>query len=71
VILLGEGSFHQIHGGVSTNVSRQENARLNADWRAQYERLRRRPWRAPDKTAEFVGKARLADLATIDSLARE
>lgn len=70
VILLGEGSFHQIHGGVSTNASWQENARLGAEWVAQYERIREQPWRSPDKTAELVGRARPGDLATIDPLSR-
>lgn len=71
VILRGEGNFHQIHGGASTNVSWQENTRLAADWAAHYENLRGRPWRRPEKAAEFIGKARHADLEMIGSLAGE
>lgn len=39
VVLPGEGTFHQVHGGISTNVSQEENLRLWHDWEAQYQLL--------------------------------
>ena len=47
VILLGEGSFHQIHGGIATNRSHKDLARSLREWEEQYRRIRGRPYRAP------------------------
>jgi hypothetical protein len=42
--LLGEGTFHQTHGGAASGLHRKQlDARL-VQWRAEYERLSR-PWR--------------------------
>lgn len=43
VVLLGEGTFHQAHGG-STQVSARELAERIATWHEQYERIRGRRW---------------------------
>ena len=44
VILLGEGTFHQVHGGVSTNAPPdQQHARFH-EWAAQYAAIRGRPY---------------------------
>lgn len=43
VILLGEGTFHQFHGGVSTNVSRPPTRAFQEE----YEAIRGAPFRAP------------------------
>ncbi len=45
VILLGEGSFHQAHGGASTAPGADHSA-----WHAQYEALRGRPYSHPCAT---------------------
>ncbi len=42
VVLLGEGSFHQVHGGASTTPGAD-----HAAWNAQYEALRGRPYVHP------------------------
>jgi len=44
VVLLGEGTFHQLHGGIATNASHNNIADKVALWRAQYEQLRGREW---------------------------
>lgn len=44
VLLLGEGTFHQLHGGVATNASEEELGERFSVWNAQYEKLRGRPW---------------------------
>jgi len=56
VILLGEGTFHQFHGGVATNVPRTEHP-----WSAfheEYMRIRGRAFSAPQKEAVYLGTVR-------------
>jgi len=43
VMLLGEATFHQLHGGVATNTTTAELADAMSGWAAQYERIRGRP----------------------------
>lgn len=38
-MLIGEGSFHQVHGGTTTNVNPEEQARRVATYRRQYREL--------------------------------
>ena len=45
VDLLGEATFHQIHGGVSTNAALGLFRERLAGWRAEYERIRGRPFK--------------------------
>jgi len=41
VMLLGEGTFHQLHGGIATNArSEQERQDLQRRWETQYKALR-------------------------------
>jgi hypothetical protein len=55
VQLVGEGSFHQLHGGTTTNsVSEEREARLAA-FRAQYEQLRGHSRLVSDKVLNFIG----------------
>ena len=70
VVLLGEASFHQIHGGVSTNVSVVENGRLCQLWDAEYRRIRGVPWSAPTKHCEFLGSVPSAYLPSVLESAR-
>jgi hypothetical protein len=55
VVLLGEGSFHQIHGGISTNTSEATFGALYARWREQYRALRGEPYRPPTTPLHFLG----------------
>jgi glycosyltransferase involved in cell wall biosynthesis len=64
VILLGEGTFHQLHGGIATNARPDAIGDAVASWRAQYEAIRGRPWQLPapaDRT--YVGVLPPAALA--------
>src|SRR4029450_1061649 len=56
VTILGEGSFHQVHGGTTTNEPASEDfvARIPA-YREHYRRLRRRPHRWTGKPLHYVG----------------
>jgi cephalosporin hydroxylase len=56
VTILGEGSFHQLHGGITTNqmdpLERRRQVRSYADHFAE---LRGRPFMGPEKPIHFVG----------------
>jgi cephalosporin hydroxylase len=54
VTILGEGSFHQVHGGTTTNASEPEQ--LVRDYRDQYEELRGRRFYMPGQQAHYVGR---------------
>ena len=47
VILLGEGTFHQLHGGIATNQSFRNLKEYLTKWEKQYQTIRQRSWRAP------------------------
>lgn len=57
VVLLGEGTFHQFHGGVTTGgEARDVRARLIEDMQRQYERIREEPYRSPQTRPVFLGE---------------
>ncbi|HEX2135121.1 MAG TPA: glycosyltransferase, partial [Microvirga sp.] len=45
VILLGEGTFHQLHGGVATNAPPERLTEMMSGWASQYEAIHGRPFR--------------------------
>lgn len=53
VLLLGEGSFHQFHGGIATNVPLQEHPWEK--FHAEYRRIRGRDYAAPDFNPQYLG----------------
>ena len=53
VVLLGEGTFHQAHGGTATNASPDTFNDKMAVWRENYERITRTPLEFPQ---DFPGK---------------
>lgn len=55
VQLMGEASFHQVHGGVSTSVSREQQQLLWEQYTTQYEAIRGRSYHVCQKPIEFVG----------------
>src|SRR5262245_57449997 len=55
VLLFGEGTFHQIHGGVATNAPPDVFERNMALWSAQYEQLRGREWKPSVKAPTYLG----------------
>lgn len=65
VVLLGEGTFHQHHGGAST--SRRFSWE---EMHAQYQQIRGVRYRPPENAPLFVGKVHPAAMAYIESSAR-
>ncbi|MFN2507814.1 MAG: glycosyltransferase [Chthoniobacterales bacterium] len=56
VVLLGEGTFHQIHGGIATNADIDVFPRALLHWAKQYENIRGRPWTLPPQgKATYLG----------------
>lgn len=54
VMLLGEGTFHQFHGGVATNVPRAQ--RPDDAFQAEYAEIRRKEFAILEKDATFIGR---------------
>lgn len=48
VVLLGEATFHQVHGGVATNIEPERMVQAQAAWSEQYQAIRGRPYRRPE-----------------------
>ena len=55
VLLLGEATFHQVHGGVSTAAASPELKAKIGSWRAHYEEVRGRPFVVPEVHYEYIG----------------
>ena len=53
VTMLGEGSFHQVHGGTTTNE--KQPVELIRSYEEQYEKLRGRRFRVPWQRTYYVG----------------
>ncbi len=53
VVLLGEGTFHQIHGGVATNAPKESGYVGRA--LVQYQELRGRRYEKPQRSAIYLG----------------
>ncbi len=65
VILSGEATFHQMHGGVSTNASIETQQDNWANWSSQYERIRGRPYEGlrPGHAPTLIGTLPQSTLA--------
>ncbi|MHB8270338.1 glycosyltransferase, partial [Bradyrhizobium sp.] len=57
VILLGEGTFHQLHGGIATNASLEQQVENWPRWAGQYAKIRDREYQipVPGKPPAYVG----------------
>ncbi len=55
VILIGEGSFHQFHGGITTGTQGAERVKAMEDHFNQYAALRGGPYISPDKRPVYLG----------------
>jgi cephalosporin hydroxylase len=53
VTMLGEGSFHQVHGGTTTNLA--DAGELIRSYDEQYEELRGRRFQVPPQQTHYVG----------------
>ena len=57
VTILGEASFHQVHGGTTTNLAgSEERWDLIRSYDAQYAELRGRPFKIPPQDVHYVGR---------------
>ncbi len=55
--IMGEGSFHQTHGGTTTNQTDAAERRSRVfGYSGQYAELRGRPFKGPGKPLHFVGR---------------
>ncbi|MCC7516484.1 MAG: glycosyltransferase family 2 protein [Pseudomonadales bacterium] len=55
VTLLGEGSFHQFHGGITTGTQGEERLKAMQDHFNQYAALRGQPYTPPLKRSIYLG----------------
>lgn len=55
VQIIGEGSFHQLHGGTTTNVSAQERNAKVEQFRREYAEIRGHDKLLTDKSFHFLG----------------
>ena len=55
VILVGEGSFHQFHGGITTGTQGEDRIKSMEDHFNQYAALRGGPYRSPTKRPVYLG----------------
>lgn len=53
--ILGEASFHQVHGGVSTSKDRKQQEELWQQYTEQYKKIRGRDYQICQKPLEFIG----------------
>ncbi|OUS41220.1 hypothetical protein A9R00_02035 [Oleispira antarctica] len=52
-VLLNEGTFHQVHGGVATNLKREDaTPKIFSD---EYKEIRKKPFSVPNKVPLFLG----------------
>ena len=57
VVLVGEGTFHQFHGGVTTGgLERRARAALLEDFQDQYQSLRGAKFQPPESEPVFLGE---------------
>jgi hypothetical protein len=57
VVLLGEGTFHQFHGGVTTGgEARARRELFIEEMKAQYEHIRGQPYQSPETNPVFLGE---------------
>ncbi len=57
LMLLGEGTFHQFHGGIMTNCSVEENLRRWKEYDEEHLRLRGRRFVPPSRRSILLGEA--------------
>lgn len=67
IILLGEGTFHQVHGGIATNT---RTSRVFRDFHAEYVRLKGKPFAPPTAQPWHFGKVDRYALNSIELSAR-
>ena len=66
VIVLGEATFHQVHGGISTNAQVSPWKTYTED----YARIKGEPWTLPNTKPVYLGKIADPAFATVEFSAR-
>ncbi|MBT8148834.1 MAG: glycosyltransferase, partial [Gammaproteobacteria bacterium] len=56
VILLGEGTFHQVHGGIATNAPKKEEEQRRQRMLDEYEAIRGHTYEEPLREPTYFGK---------------
>jgi glycosyltransferase involved in cell wall biosynthesis len=67
VIMLGEGTFHQVHGGIATNTTVPDK---HLEYHEEYVRLRRRDFVFPRRETIYLGQASTPALRVLEQSAR-
>lgn len=67
VVMLGEGTFHQVHGGVATNAIVPDK---HLEYHEEYIRLRGKEFVFPQPEAIYLGNAPLLAMRVIEQSAR-
>jgi glycosyltransferase involved in cell wall biosynthesis len=65
VMLLGEGTFHQMHGGAMTGADEKQSKKKLQAWLAQYAAIRNKSIVAPAKNPHYIGHVPSQALRTI------
>lgn len=55
VCLIGEASFHQLHGGASTGLTQDQLDKKFAAWAENYKQIRGIPWQPPKRPTDYLG----------------
>lgn len=66
IMLLGEGTFHQVHGGVSTNVTEEENLRRWHEFEKEYIEIRKTKYSWPTNVPDYIGHVPSETLSFIE-----
>lgn len=61
ILLLGEGTFHQLHGGVATNAGRH----MFPEFAIEYQQIRGQPFRPPEIELLYLGRLHPAVLPSL------
>ena len=67
IVMLGEGTFHQVHGGVATNATVPDK---HLEYHEEYVRLRGRNFEFPRVPTVHLGQASLPAMRVIEQSAR-
>jgi len=67
IVMLGEGTFHQVHGGIATNATTPDR---HAEFHDEYVRLRHRDFVFPKREAIYLGQAPAPALRVLEESAR-
>ncbi|HVH77776.1 MAG TPA: glycosyltransferase [Stellaceae bacterium] len=67
IVMLGEGTFHQVHGGVATNSSVPDK---HLEYHAEYVRLRGQDFVFPRRETVYLGQAPTPALRVLEQSAR-